>query len=212
MTPRAVKGALAHGLGAAGRWGVRLIDAGLSRRLGVFAFCAEEESVLKVSPAPARTGVTLADGRRIPAGTPILALHLWNERLAVLWAERRGLALATALVRRVRFSLRMLEKHLQGIDPGGRIAALHGEIGFIPASKLRGATDLLERLGFEVRPRMTPGLRFWRGAFWQTLYSWWLMWTFGPVGLRTRTFRDMARVEVWMSREALAHLYGDRGG
>jgi len=195
-------------LGTLGRAGIRLIDALISRRLGVSAYCRDENCLLKV--APARTGqeVVLANGRRLPPGAPVLELHLWNERLSVLEGERGGLALGAALARRVRLSLQALATYLQDTDPQGRIAALHGEMGFIPAPEMREAEALLRHLGFEVRPGEVAGLRFWRAVFWRTLFSWWLMWTFGPRSLHGRRLREMARVEVWMDRETLRRLYG----
>lgn len=195
-------------LGTLGRTGIRLIDALISRRLGVFAYCRDEDCLLKVAPSRTETEVVLAHGRRLPPGAPVLELHLWNERLSVLEGERGGLALGTALARRVRHSLQALAAYLESTDPQRRIAALHGEMGFIPASEVREAEALLCHLGFEFRPGEVAGPRFWRPAFWRTLFSWWLMWTFGPRSLHGRRLREMARAEVWMDRETLHRLYG----
>lgn len=62
--------------------------------------------------------------------------------------------------------------------------------------------------GRQFGKRLAYSLRFWTGAYWAGLYSWWLMWTFDPNTLRRKRFRKMARSDLWMTRDTLMGRYG----
>lgn len=59
---------------------VRALDAFLRRRKGVFEFCDDPDCRLRLQVAPAPNDLQLEDVT-VPAGQPVLILHLRNESL-----------------------------------------------------------------------------------------------------------------------------------
>lgn len=187
-------------LAALGRLGVRALDSILRRAYGVRPFSEDPDCILRVAFGSSPRDVRLSDGTLIRCGDPVVHLHLWNERLAALPRERGSLGWGSSLLRLVSHSLHLLAYHLES-GPGVAAVAVHGEMGFV--TQLRSVHAVLQRLGFDVKLKEAPGWRVWRRAFWDNFYSYLLLWTFSPGGLRGKRLGELCRVEVWMSRAQL---------
>ncbi len=111
------------------------------------------------------------------------------------------------MLRRMRYSLRLLAVYLAHELCWDGVNALHGTDGFLEMEHADEMRTLVEHLGFEFMIRATPGWNAWRPAFWQNVFSWWLMWTFNPASLKGKNMNKLARGELWISRAGLMQLH-----
>lgn len=178
---------------------VFVLDAIVRRCLGVFAFSAEENCLLRLArgKAPRRL---LFTGRVVEKGAPVLYLHLWNEHLppfppegpTLAWAKRgerlflRSLAAVAEEIRR--------NPRLTAIQAVGGVTALFG-----PSLDFGGAR-LLARLGFNLVPYRSRWGCF--GMFWKNLYASWLLWAYNPAVYRRHGFiKSDVWTEFWLPVE-----------
>ncbi len=186
-----------------GRAGVRVIDLALQRHYRLFLFSDDPACILRVAPTVSAHDVMLHDGTRVAHGEPILEMHLWNERLPALPHGGATLAWGVDFARRTRYSLQLLAYYLAREPRFIQIRALHAELGVLELGQFPEMCALVEHLGFEFVVGDAPGWRIWKCAFWQNLFSWWLMWTFNPASLEGKHFGKMARGELWLARATL---------
>ncbi len=191
----------------AARLGVRAIDAALRHHYRIFAFSDDPACILKIGPAVCSRDMTLCDGTHLVRGEAILELHLWNERLPPFPPAGPMVAWSVQMLRRWRYSLGLLAAYLAHASRWDNVQALHGTVGFLEMEHAGEMRTLVEHLGFEFIVGETPGWKIWRPAFWQNLFSWWLMWAFNPASLTHKRIRDLARGELWISRAALMQLH-----
>jgi hypothetical protein len=180
---------------------IPVIDALVRRAQGVFEFSDDPACILRVRRTRLVRPLMLAS-RCYPAGTPVLKLHLWNERIPALPAAGPDVVWATQAAHRLRRSLRDLAGYVicdRTKDPqlvGGTTILAVG-----PTAQL-----LLRRLGFErqahTRLCASPIER------WRDRYAVELMAAFNPVSLRSRTPASTRRTDVWMTMEAFLQRYG----
>lgn len=187
------------------RWAIRAIDWMLRRSYHVEQYSDHPDCLLRASPGMSDADIKLSDGTDIQAGDPILDLHLWNERLASHVFQLEDLARGRALLRYLRTSLRLLNEWIAEQPPQDPFPAVRAEFGMF--TDIHQAETILERLGFDVVFKEKPGLRIWRRAFWDNLYSMALMWTFNPEFARTRRLGDLVRGRMWMSLATLQQRY-----
>ncbi len=195
--------------GRVGRRGVLLIDAILVRHHGVETFADDPECILRTNLRRLEAGVGLPDGTRLEPGDKVIEIHFWNEHLPAIEQEGADLLWGRQFGRRLAHSLRLLAAHAQADPRYEDFAAIHGRLGFIPGDDVDIMKGLATRFGFILELEVAPGMRFWSGAFWAGVYSWWLMWTFNPNTLRRKRFRQIALSDLWMTRETLLGRYGE---
>jgi hypothetical protein len=181
---------------------IRAFDRGLRRTLGVREFDADPECLLRIRRTRARRPLPLP-GAVVPAGAPVLELHLWNERIPPISPQGADVAWAASIERRFLRSLRLLARHVQE-EPGLREARALGGATVLAA---RPAQGLIPRLGFHILPYRHPLGRF--AEFWENAYTWALMWTFNQSSLRKRPLLRLRRSEIWMTAEDFLGRYGD---
>ncbi|MEW6567367.1 MAG: hypothetical protein AB1449_04200 [Chloroflexota bacterium] len=191
---------------ALARLAIRGIDWLLRKAYGVAPFSHEPECILRISPGSSRRAVVLSDGTQVKPGDPIVHLHLWNERLRDLPNVSDSLGWGRLLLHQGALSLQLLARYLEVQSAAAHYVALRGEPGFV--TDLRSARAALERLGFEVFLKESPGFRLWRRAFWDNFYSFLLLWTFGPHTMKGKELGRLQRLEIWMSRARLTECYG----
>ena len=192
-------------LAAFGRLAIRTIDRILRAAYKVKPFSQDPDCILRISKSPSPQQIRLSDGVQVQLGDPILVIHFWNERLGGSPQDRIALGWGRHLSRRLKASLRMLPAYLDHNLWANDIVAVCGELGFV--KDVLSAKRYFMRLGFDVVPMEAPGMRFWRRAFWDNLYSYALMWTFNPGLLRGKRLTKLVRVVIWISRERLVQMY-----
>jgi len=186
---------------------IRCFDAFLRWAYGVFEFCVEPGCLLRVRRTTLAHPMTLA-GQTLPAGTPMVELHLWNEHLPPLPPEGPTLAWAVQTYRRLAKSFRALARHLLS-DPRLADARLIGGVTVLPlAGAHAGGVKLFDQLGFTICPYRSPLGRF--GEFWENLYTWGVMWAFNSPTLAGRGLLRLRRSEIWMTTDELLHHYNER--
>lgn len=191
---------------ALGRYAIRAIDWIVRFAYRVKPFTDDPDCILRIAPSRSKRQLLLSDGVQVKVGDPILVIHFWNERLGGSPQDRIALGWGRYMLRRFNASLRMLAAYLDQHPWANDIVALRGDLDFV--KDVLPAKTVFMRLGFDVVPKERPGARFWRRAFWDNLYSYFLMWAFNPGSLRGKRLSEMVRVELWISRERLAQIYG----
>jgi hypothetical protein len=186
---------------------VREFDGFLRRRLNVTEFSADPECILRIRLACAPHELALP-GSTVPAGAPVIELHIWNEHVPPMPSSGPDLAWARDTTRRISRSLGSLAEHILD-DPSLLSArALGGATPLVSLIPSHGG-GLATRMGFSLLPYHHPLGRF--GEFWENSYTWILMWTFNQASLRRRTLLGMRRTEMWMTTEDYLRRYGPRG-
>jgi hypothetical protein len=194
--------------GRLGRRGVRLIDLVLVRVHAIETFADDPECILRASFRRLNAPLRMPDGARLESGDILIEIHFWNEHLPRIGEGGADLLWGRQFGRRLTHSLGLLAARVACDPRYADFVAVHGILGFIPEALVDPRNSLVRRFGFMLALRDAPGLRFWTGAFWEGLYSWWLMWTFNPNTLRGKRLREMALSDLWMSREVLLRRYG----
>lgn len=192
---------------ALGRYAIRAIDWIIRFAYQVKPYSEDPDCILRISRSRSKQRIRLSDGVQVQLGDPILAIHCWNERLGGSPQDRIALGWGRYLLLRVDTSLRMLAAYLDQHPWANDIVALHAELGII--MNLQAAMSIARHHGIDAIPKERPGVRFWRRAFWDNLYSHILMWTYNPGSLRGKHLSKMVRVKLWISRERLAQIYGE---
>ena len=193
--------------GRAVRAGILFIDSIVSRAYRVRTFTDDPECILRLSARWLEEPSLLADGTELGRGALIIEIHFWNEHLPKIAGQGADLPWGRTFARLPSYSFRLLAENAMSQPRYQCFAAVHGEFGFMLAEDVEHLKRMAELFGLELRLKEVPGLRFWTGAFWAQLYSWWLMWTFNPNTLRGKRLGNMARSEVWASREAFLEKY-----
>jgi hypothetical protein len=184
---------------------IRYFDRFLRWAYGVFEFCNDPNCLLRVRVTRTARPVSLPGGQ-VPAGAPVLELHLWNEHLPPIPAEGPDIAWGVRTQRLWLASLRALARQIRQ-DP--RLAGVQVVAGitsvFAPGDGGGGEKHFVH-LGFTVLPHHSPLGRF--GEFWENLYAWGIMWGFNAATLRHRRLLRLRRTEVWMMAEEFLRRYG----
>jgi hypothetical protein len=180
---------------------IPIYDALVRRAQGVFEFSADPNCVLRLR----RLGLPwplVLEGVVFPAGTPLLQLHLSNERIPPLPPAGPDVAWAARAARRLQGSLRALAAYIALGGPA-REARLVGATTILADGA--GGEWLVRRLGFECRPHIrihSPLIERW-----QDRYALELMAVFNPVSLRTRQASSIRRTDLWMTTESFLQRF-----
>lgn len=185
---------------------VRWFDDLVRRVEGVFEFCQHADCILRLQLGRARREIDLP-GTKIKAGSPVLYLHLWNERLPPFPSGGADLAWANLARRKFISSLRAVAEEIRRNPDLSEVRAVGGVTVLLDLPGGNGGIKLMERLGFSIFPVHHPLGHF--GEFWENLYTWALMWTYNPGTLRGRRLLKLKRVEIWISRDDFLRRYGN---
>lgn len=184
---------------------IRLFDRFLRWRLGVFEFCSESACLFRVRIAPAPHAIPLPGGQ-VPAGAPVLELHLWNEHVPRIPPEGPDLAWAARLRRMLIATFRSLARQIPRDPRLADVQAVGGVSVLVVRDDDLEVTKLVSRLGFTVFPYRNPLGRF--GEFWENFYTWGLMWAFNEASLRQRHLMRLRRAEAWMAVDEFRQRFG----
>ena len=175
---------------------IRRFDAYLCRIYGVYEFTQDPECILRISKITAvyayiANGITI-----IPAGEPVLEIHLWNEHMTPLSASESSMVWTGRILRKFKYSLKLIARQM-GSDPD--LAAVRGIVAVtsvLSSESNPDRPDFMQRLGFITGPYTSRLGAF--GEFWENFYAWWMMWTYNPLSLRSRHLLGIHRTEMWM--------------
>jgi hypothetical protein len=141
------------------RTAIRRFDDWLSRVEGVFPFTDEPSVILRLQEGRLAWEVPLPDCP-MPAGSPALFVHLWNERIPPIAAHGADLEWAIQFQRRLVHSFQAIALHMQRTAHMNDVQAVGGILTHIHLGTADGGRLLLEHLGFTIFPYHRPA-----GAF-----------------------------------------------
>lgn len=184
---------------------IRGLDVVIRRLKGVYEFSAETNCLLRLRLTSASHELRLPDVE-IPAGSSVLELHLWNERVPPMPEKGPDLAWALKVQRMSIASFQAVAAHIRNDRQLANVKAIGGPTAMLTPGDPSGGESLMRRLGFVIFPYVNPLGRF--GEFWENLYTWMLIWTFNAPSARHRQVLRMRRSEIWMSVEEFLRRYG----
>lgn len=201
--PVGTPGALRHAM--------RAFDSFLRRLEGVFEFTSHPCCVLRIAVRRTRSPITLTNGGRLPQGTRIVDLHLWNEQFVPPPPAGPNFGWVKVLQRQVLFSLVELAAYAEANPSMRDVAAFRARVAFASASRQRKMAVIarrfgLERLAVPVPLRLSQKIHDYFDNFWLVG----IVWTFNPRALRGRALARH-RDEFWISRSALIARFGTSG-
>ncbi|HWB49078.1 MAG TPA: hypothetical protein VG651_08205 [Stellaceae bacterium] len=185
------------------------IDDVLRWWYGVHEYSPQNECLLRVALGQTGEAIWLTDGSRLPPGTEVLDLHLWNERLCLLPPLRNGFGRAAALRRHMTASLVELARHIATDATLQRVAAIRARTALVPKRRIDKLLRVATAFGFEpaavAASKRSDGWQIRR--FCEDLVISALAWAFNPEALRHNGWRRQP-YELWISRTALLSAYG----
>ena len=182
-------------------------DAYLCRRTGVFEFTDDIDCILRLQQTYARHNLTLP-GCVVQAGSPVIQMHLWNERIPAIPEAGPDVAWAARTWRLFYHSLRLAAGYIQANPKMAQAQALGGETAVFSPDPQDSGAKFFDQLGFTVTPYHRPLGSF--GEFWENFYSWWIMWAYNPASLKGLTISHMRRTEIWVEMEAFLTRFGEK--
>lgn len=187
------------------RAGIRWIDSIIRKSEHSYEYCNDPDCVLRVqllpSPHPATFG-----GKVIQKGDPLLAIHVWNERMPQIPFGGADLRWAINIRRQTQHSFRQLATVMQKDSIYTPVKAIFGVSVLFSSNNHTGGMRMMQSFGFTVVPYHNPLGKF--GEFWENLFSWWLMYAYNSGSMDTRKFWQLERTEIWMDRNEFIRRYG----
>ncbi|CCD91564.1 hypothetical protein BRAO375_1590027 [Bradyrhizobium sp. ORS 375] len=186
------------------------IDQSLRDRQHIFEYTSSASCLFRLQRAACRTAVMLPDGTYLPAGAPLLALHVWNEHVPPFSPTGPTLAWARRLAREIDLSLRELASFVASRKDFDDIVAISGTLAFGSDDTAPLMAELSARYGFAAAREQASTSRtvaervHWFGE--NVLISL-LVWSHNPAALRSNTL-GRTRVAVYMPRAALIARFG----
>jgi hypothetical protein len=176
------------------------LDAALRGWYGVRPYSYADGVLLRIADGKSDTRVSLEDGTHILPDDPVLELHIWNERVAVLGLPGRNLGWACRVKTRVRNSLHELACRLECDARFGRYVAVRAEAVVLSESAARRFSQIAARFGLEAtKPE--------RSASWgHGMLALLLAWACNPAKTFRGHYRPIRR-EYWISAMELRSRY-----
>jgi hypothetical protein len=126
------------------------LDRWLRRRRGVFEYSRDPRCLFRLEQRRADDALVLADGTRVRAGAPVLALHLWNEHLPLMGRSGPTVAWAHKASRAIRASLQELVRYLAQRPDLSDVRVLYADVRVSGDAHALRAARSLARYGFEI--------------------------------------------------------------
>jgi hypothetical protein len=179
------------------------IDAALRRAYGIFEYSSDPGCMFRLRRIRAERALTLRDVR-IPRGSKLLELHVFNEHWPRLSNQGADTAWAKRLTRLVLASLRDVAVYVQRHPELAAARAVGGPSLTFSPTRGTGTAKLTERLGFVTidAPRRTPVLELL-----DRLYLWRLTGAYQPVQTPLAEVLVTRRVELWIPMDEFLRRY-----
>ena len=170
----------------------------------MFEFCDDPDCLWRLRLTRLSQPVCLPDGQ-VPAGAPVIELHLWNEHVPPIPPQGPNLAWAMRSACMLIESTHALGRHMRRDARLADVQAVGAVTMLIFPGDQSGGEKMISRLGFSLFPHRAALGRF--GEFWENFYAWWLMWTYNAASLRRRQLWHLRRAEMWMSASEFLRRY-----
>ena len=170
-----------------------------------YEYCDDPDCVLRIQLMPSPRQVNLGD-KVILKDDPVLAIHVWNERMPVIPAGGADLKWALHFRRQVLNSFKLLAGVMQGDATYTPVRAIYGASALFSSTNHTGGMRMMQSFGFTILPYHSPLGKF--GDFWENLFSWWLMYAYNTASMGSRKFWQLERTEIWMDRDEFIQRYG----
>lgn len=185
---------------------IRAFDAFLRRASGLFEYTDRPACLLRLQRARTKRALPLPGGN-VPAGAPVLLIHLWNEHVPPIPADGADMAWAARTYRLFVGSLREVAGLLASDPAYGDVQAVGGATALIPLPGETATGGFIRHMGFTTFPYGGALGRF--GEFWENLYTWGIMWAYNMPSLEGKNLLRLHRHEMWMSRAEFLRRFGD---
>jgi hypothetical protein len=177
---------------------IRGFDAWLGRLEGVRPFTSEPRVILRIQTGRAAWDIPLPNGT-VARGSPVIFIHLWNERIPPIPPAGPDLAWARSAQRLMIYSFRSLATQVREKAGWKGARAVGGCLAHLSLEDRSGGRALFERLGFHLFPYHRPLGRF--GEFWENFYTWCLIWAFNAPRVPHHPLLGLQRLEFWMTMD-----------
>lgn len=210
--------------GVAGEWGVgaglkgavHALDWALREREGIFEYSRDPRCMLRISVDEVTRDVPLLGTPTVPAGSRVVDIHFWNERMAFrgpgrapIGAAEHSLRFAAAIRSRFELSLIELSAYLKDHAEFADVAAIRAKFAYPIHADSEMICDVMSRFGFaaepvEIRPHLISAYLL------SDLFLWVLAWSCNARGVSGLNSIRRRRRRFWMSRKTLDTRYGAR--
>jgi hypothetical protein len=185
------------------------LDRWLRQRRGVFEYSLEPRCLFRLEQRRSDDTLLLADGTRVRAGAPVLALHLWNEHLPLMGRSGPSVAWAHKVSRAIRASLQELARYLAQRSDLSDVRVLYADLRVSGAEHALRAARSLARYGFEMVSASVDRRGVTQRAA-DALFVLLMAGVTNPCTLRGARMRH-ANVRLFISRAVLEQRYAGRG-
>lgn len=186
-----------------------MIDGALRAKQEIFEYCKDPHCVFRLQLGAATSDIALADGTRIPAGTRLLNLHLWNEHISPFPARGPTLGWARGMCRDLETSLEELAAFVARNPALNDVAAIGGKMMFGSTEQTQLVAHFAERYGFvrAFEPAPNHPIADWLHLVGENILISMIVIAQNPAAFRTDFFhRD--RVLVYLHRTELVRRFG----
>ena len=183
---------------------VRKFDQHLRKKLGVFEFWDHPDALIRISFEVSQRKLQLKDESAEP-GKKLVQIHFWNEHVPSQSQAKSPMAWAARGALMLKVSFRQLAKHLVEHPDYQEIELVGGVTPLVFSGNHGGGDKVWRRLGFTMSQSQHPLGRF--GEFWENFYTWMIMWTFNPDGIKNQNPFTMRRAEFWTDRESFIKIH-----
>ncbi len=182
------------------------LDARLQRREGVYEYSSDPDCLFRIQRSAATRYLEFRDGTRLPPGTPLLKLHLWNEQMPARPRKGSAVAWAREIGHRIDGSLRKLAAHLEADRELDDICAVCADMRLGTAQENRQIARLAGRYGFEDVPGEEVGQARGLRRAGENCLGFLLVLASNPAAARLSVLRRDSAV-VYLSRTTLERRY-----
>jgi len=180
------------------------LDRRIRRRLGVYEYTVHPQCLFRLQLAHVDDPLMLADGTFVSAGSRVLALHLWNERIPLMGRGGPTLAWARKANRAIHASLRELAHYLAAQPSLEDILAICADMPVTGSGQAEQVARIMARYGFEAavgNDRRSPFRRFGDAVFVLMLVL-----ATNPQAVRSAVLR-CSNMRVFVSRAVIEQRY-----
>lgn len=190
---------------------VSMIDKTLRARQEIFEYSNCSQCIFRVHLAAAEREIALVDGTRLPRGSRLLGLHIWNEHVPPFPAQGPTVGWARRMCRDVELSLEELAAFVAGNPALDDVAAVGGKVMFGSTEQTELVGQVAERYGFvravDAEPDHSVAQKLHRLG--ENILISMIVISYNPAALRS-DFLRRERVPVYLRRGELLRRFGTR--